>query len=181
MFARTTPELAAEYLKAVAESEHNEEIVRSILKLRGTLAQAAPAELADLTARALIARPHRRDGHYGREREEAFTYIDHEFLQASPTQGPFFELLTSSPKDGLALVHRLVSHAVAHGSRGSPPGSDAITLTFPGAARTFSWTQTYLWSRQSNYYSVTSALMALGAWAAEGKTPTSFRGAAALD
>ena len=165
MFARTTPELAAEYLKAVAESEHNEEIVRSILKLRGTLAQAAPAELAELTARALIARPHGRDRHYGREREKAFTYIDHEFLQASPAQGPFFELLTSSPKDGLALVHRLVSHAVAHGSRGSPPGSDAITLTFPGAARTFSWTQTYLWSRQSNYYSVTSALMALEAWA----------------
>ena len=165
MFARTTAELAAEYLKAVAESEHNEEIVRSIVKLRGTLAQAAPAELADLTARALIGRPHRRNRHYGREREEAFTYIDHEFLQASPAQGPFFELLTSSPKDGLALVHRLVSHAVAHGSRGSDPGSDAITLYFPEASRTFPWTQTYFWSRQSNYYSVTSALMALEAWA----------------
>lgn len=165
MFARTTPELAAEYLKAVAESEHNEEIVRSILKLRGTLAQAAPAELADLTARALIARPHRRDRHYGHEREEAFTYIDHEFLQASPAQGPFFELLTSSPKDGLSLVRRLVSHAVAHGSRGSDPGSDAITLFFPGTSRTFPWTHTYFWSRQSNYYSVTSALMALEAWA----------------
>lgn len=165
MFARTTPELAAEYLKAVAESEHSEEIVRSIMKLRGTLAQAAPTELADLTARALIARPHQRDRHYGRERDEAFTYIDHEFLQASPAQGPFFELLTSSSKDGLALVHRLVSHAVVHGSRGSDPGSDTITLAFPGAARTFPWTQTYLWSRQSNYYSVTSALMALEAWA----------------
>ena len=165
MFARTTPELAAEYLKAIAESEHNEEIVRSILKLRGTLAQAAPADLADLAARALIARPRRRDRHYGHEREEAFTYIDHEFLQASPAQGPFFEMLTSSPKDGLSLVRRLVSHAVAHGSRGSDPGSDAITLAFPGAARTFPWTQTYFWSRQSNYYSVTSALMALEAWA----------------
>lgn len=165
MFAWTTPKLAAEYLKAVTESEHNEEIVRSILKLRGTLAQAAPAELAELTARALIARPHRRDRRYGREREEAFTYIDHEFLQTSPAQGPFFELLTSSPKVGLALVHRLVSHAVAHGSCGSDPGSDAIILTFPGDARTFPWTQTYFWSRQSNYYSVTSALMALEAWA----------------
>jgi len=165
MFARATPDLAAEYLRAVAESEHNEEIVRSILKLRGTLAQAAPAELADLTARALIARPRRRDGHYGREREEAFTYIDHEFLQASPAQGPFFELLTSSPKDGLALVHRLVRHAVTHGSQGSDPASDVITLAFPGAARTFPWRQTYFWSRQSNYYSVTSALMAVEAWA----------------
>lgn len=165
MFARTTPELAAEYLRAVSESEHNEEIVRSLLRLRGTLAQAAPAELSDLTARALIAKPHRRDRHYGREREEAFTFIDHEFLQASPAQGPFFELLTSSPKDGLALVHRLVSHAVAHGSRGGDPGSDVITVAFPGASRTFPWTQTYLWSRQSHYYCVTSALMALEAWA----------------
>lgn len=165
MFARTTPELAAEYLKAIAESEHNEEIVRSILKLRGTLAQAAPADLADLTARALIARSRRRDRHYGHEREEAFTYIDHVFLHASPAQGPFFELLTSSPKDGLSLVHRLVSHAVAHGSRGSNPESDAITLVFSGAARISPWKRTYFWSRQSNYYSVTSALMALEAWA----------------
>ena len=164
MFARTTPELAAEYLRAIAESEHNEEIVRSILKLRGTLAQAAPAELADLTARALIARPRQSDRHYGREREEAFTYIDHEFLQASPAQGPFFELLTSSPKDGLALVRRLVAHAIAHRSRGRDAGSDVITLAFPVAARTFPWTQAYFWSRQSNYYSVTSALMALEAW-----------------
>lgn len=66
MFARTTPELAAEYLTAVGKSEHNEEIVRSILKMRGTLAQAAPAELANLTAQALIARPRRSERHFGR-------------------------------------------------------------------------------------------------------------------
>jgi hypothetical protein len=164
MFARTTPELAAEYLKAVGQSEHNDDIVRSILKVRGTLAQAAPAELADLTARALIAKPRRRKRHFDREREEAFTYLDHEFLQASPAQGPFFELLTSSPKDGLALVHRLVAHAVAHGSRGADPGTNGFALALPGGARTFPWTQTYLWSRNSNYYAVTSALMALEAW-----------------
>ncbi|MBP6108196.1 MAG: hypothetical protein KA506_17025 [Steroidobacteraceae bacterium] len=164
MFARTTPELAAEYLKAVGQSEHNEDIVRSILKMRGTLAQAAPAELAELTARALIAKPQRRERYFDREREEAFTYLDHEFLQASPAQGPFFELLTSSPKDGLALVHRLVAHAVAHGSRGADPGPNGLALALPGGARTFPWTQTYFWSRNSNYYAVTSALMALEAW-----------------
>lgn len=165
MFARTTPELAAEYLKAVGHSEHNEDIVRSILRMRGTLAQAAPTELADLTARALIAKPHRRERHFSREREEAFTYLDHEFLRASPAHGPFFELLTSSPKDGLALVHRLVAHAVAHGSRGSDPGTNGFALAMPGGARTFPWTLTYFWSRNSNYYAVTSALMALEAWA----------------
>jgi hypothetical protein len=165
MFARTTPELAAEYLTAVGKSEHNEDIVRSILKMRGTLAQAAPAELANLTARALITKPRRRERHFGREREEAFTYLDHEFLQASPAQGPFLDLLTNSPKDGLALVHRLVAHAVAHGSRGADPGTNAFDLALPGGARTFPWTQTYFWSRNSNFYAVTSALMALEAWA----------------
>ena len=165
MFARTTPELAAEYLTAVGKSEHNEDIVRSILKMRGTLAQAAPSELANLTAQALIARHRRRERHFGREREEAFTYLDHEFLQASPAQGPFLDLLTNSPKDGLALVHRLVAHAVAHGSRGADPGTNGFDLALPGGARTFPWTQTYFWSRNSNFYAVTSALMALEAWA----------------
>jgi hypothetical protein len=165
MFARTTPELAAEYLTAVGKSEHNEDIVRSILKMRGTLAQAAPAELANLTAQALIARPRPRERHFGREREEAFTYLDHEFLQASPAQGPFLDLLTNSPKDGLALVHRLVAHAVAHGSQGADPGTNGFDLALPGGARTFPWTQTYFWSRNSNFYAATSALMALEAWA----------------
>ncbi len=165
MFARTTPDLAAEYLTAVGKSENNEDIVRSILKVRGTLAQAAPAELANLTAQALIARPRRRERHFGREREDAFTYLDHEFLQASPAQGPFLDLLTNSPKDGLALVHRLVAHAVAHGSRGAAPWTNAFDLALPGGARTFPWTQTYFWSRNSSFYAVTSALMALEAWA----------------
>lgn len=165
MFARTTPELAAEYLTAVGKSEHNEDIVRSILKMRGTLAQAAPTELANLTAQALIARPRRRKRHFGREREEAFTYLDHEFLQASPAQGPFLDLLTNSPKEGLALVHRLVAHAVAHGSRGADPWTNGFELALPGGERTFPWTQTYFWSRNSNFYAVTSALMALEAWA----------------
>ncbi|AVT09223.1 ATP-binding protein [Paracidovorax avenae] len=165
LFARTTPELAAEYLTAVGKSEHNEDIVRSILKIRGTLAQAAPAELANLTAQALIARPRRRERHFDREREEAFTHLDYEFLQASPAQGPFLDLLTSSPKDGLTLIHRLVAHAVAHGSRGVDPGTNGFDLALPGGARTFPWTQTYFWSRNSNFYAVTSALMALEAWA----------------
>lgn len=165
MFAQTTPELAAEYLTAVGKSEYNEDIVRSIVKMRGTLSQAAPAELAHLTAQALIARPRRRERYVGREREEAFTYLDHEFLPASPAQGPFLELLTNSPKNGLALVHRLVAHAVAHGSRGADPRTNGFDLALPGGARTFPWTQTYFWSRDSNFYAVTSALMALEAWA----------------
>ncbi|KQO19559.1 hypothetical protein ASF16_06185 [Acidovorax sp. Leaf78] len=165
MFAETTPELAAEYLTAVGESEHNEDIVRSILKMRGTLAQAAPAELANLTARALITKPRRHEHRFNREREEAFTYLDYQFIPASPAQGPFLDLLTNSPKNGLALVHRLVAHAVAHRSLGADPGTNGFDLALPGGARTFPWAQTYFWSRNSNFYAVTSALMALEAWA----------------
>lgn len=164
LFAWRTPELAAEYLTAVGKSEHNEDIVRSILNMRGTLAQAAPAELADLTAQALIARPHRWERYAGLEREDAFTYLDHEFIQASPAKGPFLDLLIHSPKDGLALVHRLVAHAIAHGSRGSDPGTNGFDLALPGGVRTFPCSQTYFWSRNSNFYAVTSALMALEAW-----------------
>lgn len=166
LFARTTPVLAAEYLKAVAETEHSENIVRSILKMRGTLAQAAPAELADLVGEALIAKPRRRERHLSRMREEPFTYLDHGFLPPSPAQGPFFELLESSPKDGLALVRRLVTHAVADGIRSvNDPEASCLILALPEGARTFPWRQTYLWARNSNYYAVTSALMALEAWA----------------
>jgi hypothetical protein len=165
MFCRHTPELAAEYLGAVTRSEHNDELVRSILKMRGTLAQAAPSELAHITAQALIGRPRPRDRHFGNEREEAFTYLDSEFLPASPAQGPFFELLTHAPKDGLALIGKLVEHAIAYESCGHAPGMDVIELPLAGRSRTFPWAQSYFWSRDSHYHGVTSALMALEAWA----------------
>lgn len=165
MFSRSTPELAVEYLNAVARTKHNDDSVRSILKMRGTLAQAASEELANLTAQALVKKPRPRDRYYGHEREEPFTFLDSEFSPTSPAQGPFFELLVSSPENGLALVHQLVDHAIAHGSRGCPPGGNAIILPLPGAERSFPWPQTYLWSRTSDYNCVTSALMALEAWA----------------
>lgn len=164
MFARTTPDLAAEYLQAVAQSEHNDSLVRSILKMRGTLAQAAPAELAKLTEQALIERSPPRHRRFGDDHGEAFTFIDHEFLPASPAQGPFFELLLHSPADGLSLIRCLVDHAVAHGTRGRNAGDNAISLAYADGTRSFPWKGTYSWSRNSNYYAVTSALMALEAW-----------------
>lgn len=164
MFAQTTPELAAEYLTAVGNSEHNEGIVRSIMKYRGTLAQAAPAELANLTAQALITRPRRMERRLSLDREDAFTHLDYEFIQPSPSLGPFLDLLTHSPTNGLALLRRLVAHAVTYGSRGTDPGSNGFNVALPGASRTFPWIQTYSWSRNSNFHAVTSALMALEAW-----------------
>ncbi|KVL16472.1 hypothetical protein [Burkholderia cepacia] len=165
MFARATPDLAAEYLQAVVQSEHNDDLVRSLLKMRGTLAQAAPTELARLTEQALIENPRPRQRRFHDEREDAFTFVDHEFLPASPAQGPFFELLQYSPVDGLSLIHHLVDHAIAHGTRGRDAGDNAISLPYADGARAFPWTGTYFWSRSSNYYAITSALMALEAWA----------------
>lgn len=165
MFSKSTPELAAEYLNAIMKTENNNELVRNILKMRGTLAQAAPTELAQLTAQALIEKPHSHDDFYKSDYlQKAFTFLDHEFLPVSPAQGPFFELLVNSPKDGLALIHQLVDHAITHGSRGRTPGTNVITLRLSSVERNFPWTQTYFWSRNSNYYCVTSALMALEAW-----------------
>lgn len=168
LFCRTTPELAAEYLRAVTASEHNDELVRAILKMRGTLAQAAPAELAVLTAQALIAKPDPEEQHFARRasiRDETFTFLDSEFLSTSPAQGPFFELLTHAPAAGLKLVRQLVDHAITVGTQGQAPGQDVITLALPDGERNFPWTGTYYWSRQSLYCALTSGLMALEAWA----------------
>src|SRR5262249_31181158 len=94
LFCNRTPDLAKEYLRSLGQRRHNEDLVRSILKFRGTLAQAAPAELAELTATALISkRQPDKDRNRG-DFEGPFSFLDDEFLPESPAQGPFFELLT---------------------------------------------------------------------------------------
>ena len=166
LFCHRTPALAVEYLQSLGQRRHNENTVRSILKFRGSLAQAAPAELAELTATALVQKrqPDRR--HHRREFEEPFEFLDHEFLPASPAQGPFFELLIHASQHGLSLIRRLVDHAISFYSHGREYGADAITISFPDGDRTFPWRRSYVWSREgTGPYSITSALMALEAWA----------------
>jgi hypothetical protein len=168
MFCNRTPALAAEYLRSLHKRRHRHRnaAVRSILKFRGALAQAAPAELAELTAAILI--PERRQeerypGHY--EIIEPFDYSDHEFLPASPAQGPFFELLIHGPEQGLSLVRRLVDHAISFYTNGRSPDGDAIVIPYEDSERAFPWVRSYTWSREGpGHYCVTSALMALEAW-----------------
>jgi hypothetical protein len=166
LFCNRTPSLAAEYLRSLGQRRHRDDVVRNILEFRGSLAQAAPVELAKLTEDALI--PKRRPSDEPRSRrefEEPFDFIDHEFIPASPAQGPFFELLTHAPEHGLSLVRRLVDHAISFYSGGRQYNSDAIIIPFPDGERAFGWTQSYAWSREtSGTYCVTSALMALEAW-----------------
>lgn len=166
LFANRTPQLAADYLRHLGSRRRGEDAIHGILKFRGTLAQAAPAELADLTANALIRKPDQQDRLRRDEREEPFEYVDHYFLPASPSQGPFLDLLTHSPQHGLTLIRRLVDHAISFHSGGREPGADAITVVFCDGERSFPWQRSYYWSRDANgNYSVTSALMALEVWA----------------
>jgi hypothetical protein len=166
LFANRTPQLAADYVRRLGSRRHGEDAIHAILKFRGTLAQAAPTELADLTANALIRKPQQQEQWHGDEREEPFEYVDHDFLPASPSQGPFLDLLTHSHQHGLALIRRLVDHAISFHSGGREPGADAVSLVFSDGKRSFPWQHSYYWSRDANgNYSVTSALMALETWA----------------
>jgi hypothetical protein len=166
LFCYRTPALAVEYLQAQRRHHRRGDSVSSILRFRGTLAQVAPAELAELTATSLIPEPSQdEDQHYGRyELREPFDYLDHEFLPASPAQGPFLELLIHAPEHGLWLIQRLVEHAISFYSGGK---QDPNPILIPGANgdRGFPWARSYAWSRQGpGQYSVTCARMALEAW-----------------
>jgi len=166
-FCNQTPDLAVEYLRSLSQRRHNDNVICSILKFRGSLAQAAPAELTELTANALIPKPRPKERQYRREFERPFDFLDHDFHPASPKQGPFFELLTFSPQDGLSLIHRLVNYAISFYSRDREYGADVITILFSDGERAFPWIKSYAWSREWGGPSsiVTSGLMALEAWA----------------
>jgi len=166
LFCNRTPTLAMEYLRSVGKRQHNDNVVRSVWKFSGSLAQAAPAELAELTATALIPKHRPDERHHDREFNKPFDFLDHQFFPASPAQGPFFELLTNAPQHGLSLIHRLVDHAISFYSGGREYGADAFTILFLDGERIFPWRRSYTWSRDGAHHSsVTSALMALEAWA----------------
>ena len=165
-FCKRTPALAAGYLQSLCKRRSDDNSVRSIMKFQGTLAQAAPAELAELTATALMPSPPSEELRHRHDLKRPFSIIDHEFTPASPAQGPFFDLLVNAPEHGMSLIHRLVSHAISFYTGGKEYGTDAITLSFSVGERDFPWQRSYLWSREGETPScLTSALMALEAWA----------------
>ncbi len=165
VFCNHTPELAVQYLTALSQRRHNDEIVSSISKFRGRLAAAAPAELADLVGTALISDVDEDESIYRSRRDGPFTFLDHSYFPASPAQGPFFELLTESPQHGLALIRRLVDHAISFYSNDLTGENDTITVIFDADERVFTWAQSFAWSRGNiNNNCVPSALMALEAW-----------------
>lgn len=168
VFSSVRPELADQYvrllLKAGRSGEHSAE---SVITAPGNLAKAAPKALAELTATTLIKMPERRRGGFATFAEpEAFTHADRQFLSPSPARGPFLELLLADPKEGLALVRRLVLHACTFGGRHTArTNDDTVVIEIESGPRRFPFIQSYFWSRQGPYYSVVTALMALEAWA----------------
>ena len=165
LFSSNRPDLAVDYVNRVRAYKHDRGVVSSIMGFRGTLAQSAPKELAALTAENLI--PEKVDDRHRRgELEEPFQYLDHDFLPAAPAQGPFLDLLTHAPDEGLALVRKLTDHAIKFRARGRDPGDDGFRIPLDDGERFFPWIRSYRWSRgESNDYAVASGLMALEAWA----------------
>lgn len=162
------PDRARAYLARQADRRNSDAAIRDIMSFRGTLAQAAPGELADLTLAALMpAADSGPDGEpASRRSNEPFSFLEKSFHPTSPSQGPFLELLHASPSDGLRLVRGLVDRAVAWRVGGADPGVDGFALVFPDGPRKFPWTDTYYWSRRMYAgQALESALMALEAWA----------------
>ena len=59
-----TPDLAAEYLKTLSKHPDRDRALHGLMKFRGMLAQAAPKELAELTAEYLIPKEEDDDDEY---------------------------------------------------------------------------------------------------------------------
>ena len=166
-FCNHTPELASTYLQSFAGRQHADETKLGILKFRGALAQAAPKELADFTIDTLIGQGKRRKRHHsGPLPDEPYDFIDLKFLPASPSQGPFLELLLYCPEEGLRLVRRIVTYAVRF-YREDKRDDHATVVYFNEDGIAFPWHEFYYWSRDNGNAPslVSSALMALEAWA----------------
>jgi hypothetical protein len=165
-FCHRAPELASSYLESFRGRHHADETRISILQFRGTLAQAAPKQLADFTIDTLIGDGERKDRrHSGARPERPFEFIDLKFLPASPSQGPFLDLLLHSPEEGVRLVRRILTYAVQF-YRGDKGDDHAIIVYFNEDGTSFPWGEFYSWSRDNGSAPslVTSALMALEAW-----------------
>ena len=166
-FCNRAPQLAQEYLQSLRTREHGERALREILKFRGALAQAAPKELAEITAELLIPKGEEDDENRRSPFRDAFGHHDMDFVPASPSQGPFLELLIHAPEHGLTLIRQLIDHAILFDTEGKDFGENAITISFLDRSEvTFPWVQSYNWSRDvgSGPSIAACALMAVEAW-----------------
>ncbi len=177
LFAIRAPDAAKAYLLHVQTLNRKEGIHSALMKTRGTLAQAAPDELAAITL-DYLRKPKDEDkddddddGLPDRRRslfsDSALAHADKDFMPEAPSQGPFYDLLTHAPEVGLKLIRDLIDGVVAYHTDGKDVSGDALVIEMPAGSRRFPVVRTYAWSEHSHYYSVTSALMALETWGHE--------------
>jgi ABC-type cobalamin/Fe3+-siderophores transport system ATPase subunit len=166
-FCNHRPGLAKSYLQLLTASEHRDQTLLAVIKNSGALSQAAPVELAQATASFLIPKNTEEADGYEHPFNEPFGHRDMDFIPASPSQGPFLQLLINAPETGLKLIRQLVDHAISHYTKGRPFGANNLVVEYlSGAETNFPWVQSYGWSRDngSGPAVTASALMALEAW-----------------
>jgi hypothetical protein len=143
LMATRVPERAQSYLRSVPNRRNPDDTIRDIMRFRGSLAQAAPAELVELAIAGLVPKPEKENRRpLWPSRKNIFTHLGSEFLPSSPAQGPFLDLLNAAPEQGLALIRRLVDLAILSVSDGRKAGDDGLNLIFPSGPRFFPWQQT---------------------------------------
>jgi len=163
LMARCVPERAQRYLHRQMARHRDDHTIKNILKFRGTLAQAAPDALAELTLAGFI--PKRKLQKRYQSKTDVFSSISDQFLPSSPSQGPFSELLNEAPAQGLKLIHTLVQHAISTRQSQEEGDESGFWLELPDGPRFFPCKASYTWSRQADgYYILESALLALEAW-----------------
>ena len=163
LFCHHNPPLAVKYLQSLETRRKFSILIDSVLGKPGSLARAAPKELAHFTIAALLPKPKREEPHSSPHRR-AFEH-QNLFVRPSPDLGPFLDLLSHAPPVGLKLVRQIVDHAV---SFYDDRADTSVTFTIPlvGGRRIFSRLDSYGWARsfQCPESVVTTALMALEKW-----------------
>ncbi|WP_224681422.1 ATP-binding protein [Mesorhizobium sp. BR1-1-14] len=169
-FAMANPAAAQLYLTALNAQEPKHREFEAVLNGRGALARAAPAAFVDFFLAGVIEKPKPRDAFSSSRDLRPFGIHEHLFMPASPSQGPFLEILDAAPEEGLRLVRQIVEHATDWRRRRYVKERVAfprITLTFPQGPKSLDGDASiYRWSRVSVHSDMTtSALMALEYWA----------------
>ncbi len=165
LWCKLRPIDAESYLQGVATHPHRHALFRQLLPFLGTAPIAAPKALTDLFLQVLTEGDNEEEMDRRSPMLGVFSTWDLEYFPASPARAPFFDLLQASSEQGLRLVRSVVADAIRQLSRGHEPGDNSIDVPLSSGQRSFTWCQTYMWSHSSDSSIVSSALMAMEAWA----------------
>lgn len=149
-----TPELAIQYLDSLISSPVHPSEVHIILKYSSQLSKINPEKFSQFLEKIFIY-------------QSDFDF-EMEFFPVSSKNGLFYDFLKHSPKQAIALIHKLVGQQT-HDPYIKIKPNDTITISFPDGSRTFFYKNSYSWVRKYGVKNniVSSALMTLKEWAQE--------------